>query len=186
MIDYEKLKEAHELARKLTRDGASRIDVYVSIYYDDEPMYGLIGYNSSKEMYESISIDDIIAKLNELNSHCTECYKEAIEVVKEGRLPPSVTKKIADKLHKHHEIVLQYQDNPVYEKVLKPWIDYFKDKDLAEKCGLEVKDICQHESDNNFHAISKENGFYIHSTVKCDFPPGFQATDKCKKCGEFY
>ena len=45
--------------------------------------------------------------------------------------------------------------------------EYYRDKQLAEKCGLEVKDICTHETDNNV---------YFKYTLQY----------KCSKCGEFY
>ncbi len=45
--------------------------------------------------------------------------------------------------------------------------EYWNDKKLAEKCGLEVKDICVHES-----------------TFVITHPDGI--THTCIKCGEFY
>jgi len=49
--------------------------------------------------------------------------------------------------------------------------EYWNDKKLAEKCGLEVEDICVHESDGKSYTV-----------------PGcaFYSYMKCKKCGEFY
>lgn len=51
--------------------------------------------------------------------------------------------------------------------------EYSNDKKLAEKCGLEVKDICVHEHENNFAKDSR---------------PRFEKSlnPRCKKCGEFY
>ena len=44
--------------------------------------------------------------------------------------------------------------------------EYWNDKKLAEKCGLELKDICVHEE--NFNSIT------------------IYPIKKCIKCGEFY
>ena len=58
-------------------------------------------------------------------------------------------------------------------KWLKRIMEYHVDKQLAEKCGLEVKDICVHEYQNN---------------LEFDSRPRYQKAAKptCKKCGEFY
>lgn len=40
-------------------------------------------------------------------------------------------------------------NNVIPAKSLKRMCEYWKDKKHAEKCGLEVKDICGHESDSN-------------------------------------
>ena len=52
-------------------------------------------------------------------------------------------------------------------KWLKRLCDYWKDKKMAEKCGMEVKDICVHARDD------------------CH-PPLDVIIFKCQKCGEFY
>lgn len=48
--------------------------------------------------------------------------------------------------------------------------EYWSDKKLAKKCGLEVKDICSHESNGNLYWDNER----------------FQEKNKCIKCGEFY
>lgn len=50
---------------------------------------------------------------------------------------------------------------------LKRMCDYWKDKKLAEKCGLDVRDICEHENDGLIYTSN---------------PP----QSKCKKCGGFF
>lgn len=50
--------------------------------------------------------------------------------------------------------------------------EFWKDKKLAEKCGLKVGDICVHEYDGN-----------IYMTFE---PYNFPDKYKCKKCGVFY
>lgn len=52
-------------------------------------------------------------------------------------------------------------------------VEYWNDKKLAEKCGLEVKEICDHESDGET---------YCKDFPKWDGVPNY----RCKKCGEFY
>lgn len=47
---------------------------------------------------------------------------------------------------------------------------YWNDKKLADKCGLNVKDICVHEYDGNVYWDEER----------------FPAKYKCKKCGAFY
>ncbi len=54
-------------------------------------------------------------------------------------------------------------------KWIKRITEYYRDKFLAAKCGLEVKDICVHERDG------------IIYWDKDRFP-----RHKCAKCGEFY
>ncbi len=55
-------------------------------------------------------------------------------------------------------------------KWLKRIVDYYNDKILACKCGLEVKDICVHEPDISL----RRKGGCIPDH------------DKCIKCREFY
>lgn len=65
---------------------------------------------------------------------------------------------------------------------LKRLREYWNDKKLAEKCGLEVKDICVHEWDgfDYFdHGIRVTDFMHIVCTERGYFK-------KCKKCGEFY
>ena len=52
-------------------------------------------------------------------------------------------------------------------KWLKRIKEYYRDKVLAEKCGLEAKDICVHESTDEMYLSN---------------PPWL----KCIKCGEMY
>lgn len=60
------------------------------------------------------------------------------------------------------------------------WIErifeYMRDKRLAEKCGLEVKDICVHEREPDSAPIPYD----------WDKRFGIDWRFKCKKCGEFY
>ena len=48
--------------------------------------------------------------------------------------------------------------------------EYYRDKILADKCGLEVKNICAHETDKVCRKWTGENTGLL----------------KCNKCGEFY
>ena len=52
-------------------------------------------------------------------------------------------------------------------KLFKRIKEYYQAKQFDRKCGLEVKDICKHETDTNA---------YLSCPVKY----------KCSKCGEFY
>lgn len=52
-------------------------------------------------------------------------------------------------------------------KWLKRIKEYYRDKRLAEKCGIEVKDICVHEPIDDTYLSN---------------PPWY----KCDKCGEMY
>jgi hypothetical protein len=58
-------------------------------------------------------------------------------------------------------------------KWLKRITDYYKDKKLAEQCGLTVKDICEHESDGSWHRVLV-SPHVVHNKYKCI------------KCEEFY
>ncbi len=55
-------------------------------------------------------------------------------------------------------------------KWLKRMAEYWRDKKLAEKCGLHVKDVCVHESDGNYYWDNER----------------FPEKNKCIKCGSYY
>ena len=59
--------------------------------------------------------------------------------------------------------------------------EYYRDKALANKCGLDIKNICKHECDEIIYC-SESIRKHHELEDKC------QQTDrqKCKKCGEFY
>jgi hypothetical protein len=63
-------------------------------------------------------------------------------------------------------------NNATPTKWLKRICEHWKDKKLAEKCGLEVKDICVHESDGNTYMTFQ--------------PYSFPGKYRCKKCGHFW
>jgi hypothetical protein len=57
--------------------------------------------------------------------------------------------------------------------------EYYRDKDLADKCGLDIKDICKHEpSDKKWEIGDKITTMSgeDHTLVE----------HYCIKCGEFY
>ena len=55
--------------------------------------------------------------------------------------------------------------------------EYWNDKKLAKKCGLQIKDICVHEPDVQLEGFKTLIGF-----DKSNGGEWF----KCKKCGGFY
>lgn len=55
----------------------------------------------------------------------------------------------------------------IITKALQHFIDYWKDKKLAMKCGLDIKDICVHE----YMCVGNDSG-HGHRWYKI-----------CRKCG---
>ena len=62
-------------------------------------------------------------------------------------------------------------------KWFKRIVEHYKDRRLAQHCGLEVKDVCVHESDSQLEAFKQTVGF--------DTSKGGDWF-MCIKCGEFY
>lgn len=57
--------------------------------------------------------------------------------------------------------------NQLQKKLLKRFQDYWRDKDLAEKCGMSVKDLCDHEA--------------VYTNASPD-----ETTVACYKCGRSF
>lgn len=71
----------------------------------------------------------------------------------------------------------QCESNCEWDKILTRLCDYWRDKKLADKCGLKVNEICKHEPDMALEQFKKDMNLEIKNI-------GFNF--KCIKCGEFY
>lgn len=54
--------------------------------------------------------------------------------------------------------------NDVAQKVLDKFIEYQKDKQLSEKCGLPLRDICNHDYKKT---LAKSGMCFINMCHKC-------------------
>jgi hypothetical protein len=66
VIDYEKLKLAHELGSIATKGKRKRCDVFVSVYHNNEPIFGYIDFSHNRDVFEFYDIDELINALQKL------------------------------------------------------------------------------------------------------------------------
>ncbi len=160
MIDYEKLKLAHELAEEC--------DMQIWFTASSRKDYGATAI---------MDIDDLIAKITELTQPKPK-YKDAWYLSDNGKLP------LCTKVHAGAYYAMCDETDigalgktmyPSKEALIDAQIEYWqslKSKDAASLYAAGVKKIyadaeCQHESE--------EIGYTSN-------PP----QNRCKKCGEFY
>lgn len=73
--------------------------------------------------------------------------------------------------------------NEAITPAIKSYAEHLKDKQLAEKCGMDVKEICKHESDG----MDYVPGLYEKVLASSELTPtDLIRFNKCKKCGELY
>ncbi len=186
MIDYEKLKITHELADKLTKNTGTRADVYVSCFYMDMPIYGL-RFNISQDTmpYESMLIDELIAKLQELTKPKSK-YEVGQEVWRVNDQIPFKCKISHVDMNSEEQYLDEYswwkesELYPTREALIDAQVTYWigmrlgvtdvTDEQLVNfmnKAPFRIEE-CQHEPEGPTSYLS--------------MPPRY----KCKKCGEFY
>lgn len=167
MIDYEKLKLAHELAYALSKDTGNRCDIKVSIYFGDKPIFGYCHYGSEPNFYESMSIDDLIAKLQELTQP-----KPKYEIGQEVWfiLDRNIHYQKIDDISKNKYGEWTYESNCLHlnEERLYPSRESLIDAQIEYWNSLKK---CQHESNGKMYGAMEW---------------GAAGQLKCKKCGEFY
>ncbi len=162
MIDFDKLKLAHELCESMD-----------SLYFDislgmDEGVINLYDANKENQLiYDTESIDDLIAKLQELSSLKPKYeINNYIWIVLEDNAPH------------HKKIINRYLNDGEYIYVVTDLfgasVSYEEDSFFLTKKALIDYQIeywqslqCEHPSDDRIYTSN---------------PPYF----KCKKCGEFY
>ena len=67
MIDYNKLKQAHTLAEKISKNTGRRVDIVLS-FFDDEgvPGYSLVDFSIDHDFDMRFNIDHLLLQLKEL------------------------------------------------------------------------------------------------------------------------
>jgi len=142
IIDYEKLKEAHELA-----DKSSGYFFNITLGMND----GIISLYDAENASEQFicnpdSLDELIEKLKELTHPDASVNQEQSDAQRQQDAARSTLSRIRE---------------------------YMNDKELAEKCGLSVEDICNHEPEMNIGNDDRPRN------IKGHYP-------MCKKCGTLY
>ena len=171
MIDYEKLKKAHELAEKLSYESDEIIRIYTVFYQKNKP------FVSAENDFDEIARgeDAIIAKLTELTQP-EQKYKEAWYIHNGDVLSTEVLNKpgyiCCDKTERNAIGRHMYETKEaLIEAQIKYWQSLHPDYQPLPMSsgGCGVIEECRHESDGSY---------CINSLGK--------SGDKCKKCGGFY
>ncbi|HHF7341031.1 TPA: hypothetical protein ACPSKZ_000702 [Legionella anisa] len=99
MIDFEKLKLAHDLSKEYSKQIDTPCFISIRYFKGDHD----IQFHSLTEFVSRNSIDDLLEKLLGLNKNiCKKCYQKAIDYMKENDLSPSITLKLANTFHDKH------------------------------------------------------------------------------------
>jgi DNA-directed RNA polymerase subunit M/transcription elongation factor TFIIS len=188
MIDYEKLKLAHELCSEL------KITMQTGVTTYSDGTTAIHCHGNLHGTYFS-DIDDLIAHLKELTqpkpkyeigSYVWVIFKDTpVEAIVANCVNGLYELCFDDKSHYIEEKYIQPTRTAVIEAEIEYWTCLKNDEkstindDMSKVLtnfvnGLEIKFTCQHESDEKeyFH---KEGAFSASTTIY-----------KCKRCGEFY
>lgn len=188
MIDYEKLKIVHDLARKLTVGTGNRCDINVSVYDDDEALFGIIW---NRETTEYLNIDSLIKHIQEL-TRPEPMYKIGDSVYWMDGRNQIQSGEVVRIDNEYSEFVYYATDNKWYidEEHLYPTKQALIDSQIEYWQKLKVENYqpkfegkvlgvkCEHESDGTFRNINNPRDSSTFET------PIYQP--KCIKCGEFY
>ncbi|MFQ2987905.1 hypothetical protein ACKJL9_06345 [Legionella pneumophila] len=189
MIDYEKLKLAHELANKLN------VKLWVNIAINAEESYPFVAWiNQCNSKHEIHCIDDLITKLKELTRPKPK-YEigQEIWVLVDNEPVKSDIYRIIEKTFEYRidPYGWIHEDNiyPSREALIDAQIEYwhslkepvnpedmrteFEGEKIIFRCFDDEMEVnrCEHESDGISYRAS-DYGAIAHF--------------KCKKCGEFY
>lgn len=172
MIDYEKLKIAHELALKVDR----AIKYIFGNSIANTPCHQFYIQNYTEEE-RCDDIDDLISKLQELIQPEPK-YKAGDQLwfVDYSNKPTSI---IVQQSRINQERIEYLSENylPLIEAMLFPTKEALIESQIEYWESLHEPEGCQHESDGIDHFLySKEEKFR--------FPVA--EFNKCTKCGEFY
>ena len=187
MIDYNKLKIAHELAEKYYNDTSICNSIRIEYYFDDEPYISYQWHNTREDKIDLYKhIDELIIKLKELTQPDPK-YKEgqkiyALYAREITQLEVLCNEWDAEKGAYRCEIVnprlwwYEHEIYPTKSALIEAQIEYWQSlrdqledvRDMVPAFEGEVMGFkCQHESDE---------------LVYCSYPLRY----KCIKCGEFY
>lgn len=188
MIDYEKLKIAHEMAFKITKNSEPN---YMQVRYrfvfdsDEFRFYAELGLNHGRENLEFRSIDDLISKLQELTKRLPKfkigqtIYYEVNNKIREAIIegvyanPDGSTVWYYDNLNQVREEDCYISKESLIDAQISHWTCLKKQEISTGSDDVSME--CAHESNDD----EKHIGFWPDSdlaTIKM----------KCKKCGDFY
>ena len=211
MIDYEKLKLAHELTRKLPYD-SYHFDCWCCTGIESGFFY-VLTFEDNKNLtheFESENIDDLIAKLQEITQPKYK-YKAGQKVWRiDGHEPIQLTICDID----HYEPVEYLDENgawwceeqlyPSREALIEDQLEYWyslKIKAISSsktcpKCGMQrVSDgMCWHMGCDYKESPKFEGEIKGFNTLKCAHESDERTYEneiiedlkRCKKCREFY
>ena len=203
MIDYDKLKLAHELAYKRCEHTGGRVDVTCCFFDTNiEPEYHFVDYTNDKDN-QCFAIDDLLSKLQELTGELKAKYKDGQEVWycwNHDVVDNLIVRVVVNEEIKY--IVecgrVSMPESGIFssrQALIEAQIEYWqslKDKTPRAKFKDEIEgynnsieeriDIlyghsfneCQHESDGFIHEFNQAGEM------------GIWTMSKCIKCGEFY
>ncbi len=123
MIDYEKIKKAHELADKYIKSTKEEITIVHTFWGDNSKAYQLfIGeVDCYSESFDNLDIDDLITKLEELTRPTPKYdYGEVVWYEDEGLINnfiiTGIDKRISDNMFCYSSINMIYvQENHLYK-----------------------------------------------------------------------
>lgn len=202
MIDYEKLKLAHELAEKYTKNTDISVVITFNMYFGEAVDCGHAIYFGKKEPNENekgLSTDDLIAKLIELTQTKPK-YKvdDQVWFFRSRDIETSIIEKVICDLHGIRYLVHEGK-TCLQEKSLHPSKLNLIEAQIAHWTSLKNEEISTGSEDmsmkpsfegeiNDFNP----DGYCLVSGInldKCQHESDMPACHdvlKCRKCGVFY
>lgn len=196
MIDYDKLKLAHELNKKNTRY-TIRINLYP---HTDLCFYALYDLNQAEQI-DCKNIDDLINKLKELTQPKPKSFSGWVI---DGYGNIEEWHGFTEENLKDCVLAVYPSREALIDAQIAYWIDLriglkseetstgSQDMSMASSSGYENGGTlinegskCEHESDGKYYSLKRNNRRIISHLKEC-FPFGMITELKCKHCGEFY
>lgn len=210
MIDYDKLKFAHELADKFAEQDCYAVEIATRLFSSDgqQPCFYLT--ISEDNCMEFTNLDDLVEKLQELTQHESK-FKvgekawikythfnglDKFEDVTITSSPLDGCYEVEWNRTKNKCTVREHHLYPTKESLIQAQIDYWsnlmpKDDSSLEAAHKEIMEleinpraVCHHESDGRVHCITPTG--HLTSSIPGSLPAGMKKVNKCKKCREFY
>lgn len=198
MIDYNKLKIAHELAMKYAKMHDRRLELcYEAVLnsINDSYLITLDINSGANELHKFYCIDDLITKLQELTQPEPKPKRVYYLYYLEDGETPFNRNRLSIESAYDDDLDLRYPDGikyyPTKAELIEAQIFYWRDQ-LSEELeqyvsdyctskphvgtANRIKEDCQHESDGIMHKMGDLDGLL----------PVRELGYKCIKCGEFY
>jgi len=199
MIDYDKLRQAMDLAKKYE----ICMQIGLTTYSDGIQEASCHGFLFNKHFE---NIDGLLKIFGELNQPKPEPKFKIGETVWFIDCDENINNLLIYRIETEDDISY-FDDNgycvtekdilyPSKEALIQAQIDYWsnlmpKDNSSLEAAHKEIMELelnpmpkCHHESDGRFHCISPTGN--LSSSIPGSLPAGMKKVNKCKKCGEFY